>query len=156
MYVSTAASATPLLRIMRNAKSARNAPGRRPARLIHGTSSQQTKKAWNAIVTTENARHAVACAATRFRLCRGERIVHPIAAAPTQLGTAKITHAQTPYSRTRSTGRNMPMTQVQEQARKAARRRSLNFEVGLGRAAASVTSETGMTKPESESNPKHE
>src|SRR3954451_23307496 len=59
------------------------------------------------------------------RLCVGVRSVHPIAAAPMQFGIAKITHAHTPYSRTSSTGRNMPMTQVQEAARKVARIRSL-------------------------------
>src|SRR5688572_8595076 len=56
-----------------------------------------------------------------------ERMTKPIAAAPTMLGMAKTTHAQMPQLRTNSTGRNMPMHQVQEQARKRAQRKDLSI-----------------------------
>jgi hypothetical protein len=44
MYVSTAASPTPLERIVRNAKANRKTPGSQPFQLIHGTMIQPTTK----------------------------------------------------------------------------------------------------------------
>src|SRR5687767_4588876 len=142
MYVSSAAIPTPLVRIVRNANTNRKTPGSHPFQLIHGMMIQPTTKTWNAIVTSENARQAASCATTMSRLCSRVRSVHPIAAAPTQFGIAKMTHAQTPYSRTSSTGRNIPMTQVQEAARKVARRRSFSDEERAGGEA--VNSVTGQ------------
>src|SRR5215211_8893792 len=63
-------------------------------------------------------------------LCR-ERRTNPIAAAPMTLGTAKTTQPQMPQLRTNSTGKNMPMHQVQEQARKKAQKRDLSIQCGL-------------------------
>ncbi len=59
-------------------------------------SGQRVTQAWNATVTTVNARHAGACRESASSAAHGLRSTHPIAAAPITLGTAKTTNPHTP------------------------------------------------------------
>ena len=65
----------------------------------------------------ENPRHAAACSCTIRKLTCGVGSTDPIAAAPMQLGSAKMTNDHGPRSRSRMTGSHMPMHQVHEAPR---------------------------------------
>src|SRR5687767_10313270 len=72
------------------------------------------------MVMRENTAVASWCCSVMPWLLSRDLMNQAMAAAPTIFGMAKTTQAQTPQLRTSRTGRNMPMHQVQEQARKKA------------------------------------
>ncbi len=78
---------------------------------------QAAKKAWNTIVISEYQTNAPRCSAMMSRHWCSSRKAHPMAIAPAILGMANVTTPANPNSRMISTGKYMPMHQVQDMAR---------------------------------------
>src|SRR4051794_14374765 len=72
------------------------------------------------MVIIENHVHTPRWCRVIDRLASALRKTHPIAAAPSTFGIVNTTHPQNPKFRTNSTGRNIPMHQVHDDARNAA------------------------------------